>query len=83
MEFITQEFLENKWVQTKNTENEYIYEKDNREFSIKNKEGDIHVSVPLLESQFNYVKKFKQGIEFNYIYDYITNKLDYFENTNV
>lgn len=83
MEFITQEFLENKWVQTKNTENEYIYEKDNREFSIKNKEGDIHVSVPLLESQFNYVKKFKQGIDFNYIYDYITNKLDYFENTNV
>lgn len=83
MEFITQEFLENKWVQTKNTENEYIYEKDNREFSIKNKDGDIHVSVPLLESQVNYVKKFKQGIDFNNIYDYITNKLDYYENTNV
>lgn len=80
MEFIKQEFLEKKWLQTKNTENEHIYEKYNREFSIKNKEGHIQVSVPLRHSEFNYLKNFKQDVDFDYIYDYIINKLDYFEN---
>jgi hypothetical protein len=80
MEYITQEFLDNKWTHVKNTSQQQVFEKNDREFAITNQDNKIHVSFPLLNSPYNFVAILDNSENFDNIYDYISDKIHYFEN---
>ncbi len=81
MEYITQEFLDNKWRHIKNTMQQQVFEKNGREFAITKQDfNKISVSFPLHNSHYNYVAILDNSENFDKIYNYITYKIHYFEN---
>ena len=80
MEYITKEFLDRKWSQTKDSECQHVFEKNEREFAITSTHDKVLVSTPLNNSRFNYEASFIKPTDFNEIHEFIVNKLNYLEN---
>ena len=75
MEYVTQEFLNNKWKHVKNTNIQQVFEKNDREFVITNKYNNkIIVSFPLQNSPYNYVATIQNTENFDSIYEYISDR---------
>ena len=80
MEYIKQEFVQREWDIVKETGTEHIFSKDDREFALSFTDDNVFVSFPLNNSAYNFKTSFENGYNFDEIYSYIVDKLDYIEN---
>lgn len=80
MEYITQEFKEYDWVKITDKRDQQIYTKNDREIALTISNDNIHLSFPLNNSPYNYVATLSNNDDYNTIHEYITDKLEYYEN---
>jgi hypothetical protein len=76
MEFLDKEFTQRNWKLYENNNNDFVYKRNDLEFFIikQTPKGNISVSYPIKNSQYNYVTHFNN---YNNLYDYVLDKLEY------
>jgi hypothetical protein len=76
MEFLDKEFTQRNWKLYENNNNEFVYKRNDLEFFIikQTPKGNISVSYPIKNSQYNYVTHFNN---YTNLYDYVLDKLEY------
>jgi len=82
MEYLDEEFKQRQWSLYVNTDTERVYRKKDCDFFVikKSPKGNISVSFPLKNSEYNFATEFDN---YTKAYDYVVEKLKYLdEDTN-